>query len=70
MHRETGFDVKKEAHKFALEAGIGEPFDTDAVTDLYRRLLGMFANGDDLTDTFVTTDKGTGEKSARGDRRQ
>jgi hypothetical protein len=52
---------QKEAHEFALKAGVGEPFDTDAVADLYRRLLSVVANSDDFTDTFVTADEGTGE---------
>lgn len=49
--------LRNETHKFALKAGVGEPFDTDTVTDLYGRLLGMFADGDDLTDAFVTADE-------------
>jgi hypothetical protein len=49
------------AHKFTLKAGVGEPFDTDTVTDLYRRLLGVVSNSDDLANTFVTTDEGTRE---------
>ena len=50
---------EKETHEFALKTGIGEPFDTNTVTDLHRRVLGVFANSDDITNTFVTTDERT-----------
>ena len=56
---------EKEAHEFTLKTGVGEPFDTDTVADLHGRVLGMLANGDDFTDTFVTTDERTWEKLAR-----
>jgi len=58
----------KETHEFTLKAGVGEPLDTDTIADLDRRLLGMLANSDDLTDTFVATYERTGETSARSDR--
>jgi len=58
VSRGRGLDAKKkEAHKFALKAGVGEPFDTDTVTDLHGRILGVLANSDDFTNAFVTTDK-------------
>ena len=63
MNKDTGLDLENGTHKFALKAGVGEPFDTDTVTDLYRRLLGVLSNSDDFTDTFVTTDEGAGERS-------
>lgn len=66
---EDGFRCEG-TYEFALEAGVGKPFDANAVTDLYRGLLGVFANSDDLTDTFVTTDKGTYGKLVCGNRRQ
>lgn len=53
MIRDKGFVRQKETHKFTLKAGVGEPFDADAVADLDRRILGVLANGDDLADTFV-----------------
>jgi len=56
---------EKETHEFALKAGVGEPFDTDTVTDLHGRLLGVFANSDDLTNAFVTADERTWERLAR-----
>ena len=43
---------------FALKAGVSEPFDTDTVTDLDRRVQGMLSNGDDLANTFMTADQG------------
>jgi len=61
---------RKGTYKLALKTGIGEPFDTDTVTDLYRRLLCVLGNGDNLTDTFVTTDEGTGGKSTHRNRRR
>jgi hypothetical protein len=60
---------REGAYEFALEAGVGEPFDTDTVTELYRRLLGVFANSNNLTDAFVTTDEGAEGESARRNRR-
>ena len=53
--------MRRKAYEFALEAGVGEPFDTDAVTDLYRRILSVLADSDDFTDTLVTTDEGAFE---------
>ena len=55
---------EEEAHKFALKAGVGEPFDTDTVTDLHRGILGVLANSDDITNTFVSTDERAWERSA------
>lgn len=54
---------RDEAHEFALKAGVGEPLDTDTVTNLYRRFLRVLSDSDDLTNTFVTTDEGSREKS-------
>ena len=50
--------MRRKAYEFALEAGVGEPFDTDTVTDLYRRILSVLADSDDFTDTLVTADEG------------
>jgi len=52
------------AHKFTLKAGVGKPLDTNTVTDLYRRILRVVSNGDDLTNTFVATNEGTMDGSA------
>jgi len=52
------------AYEFTLKAGVGEPFDTDTITDLYRRILRVFSDSDNVTNAFVTTDEGTGEVSA------
>jgi hypothetical protein len=61
---------RKGAHEFALKTGVGEPFDTDTVTDFYGRLLCMLADGDNFANTFVTTDEGTGGKSTDRNRRR
>lgn len=55
---------RKWAHKFTLKAGVGEPFDADTVTDLYRRILCILSNSDNFTNAFVATDEGTRKKSA------
>ena len=52
---------RNETHKFALKAGVGEPFDTDTVTDLHRGFLRVLSDSDDLPNTFMTANEGTRE---------
>jgi hypothetical protein len=57
---------RKETHEFTLKTGVGEPLDPDAVAGLYRSLLSVFSNSDDLADAFMATYQGTGGKSTPG----
>lgn len=36
----------------AVQAGVSEPLDADTLADLDGGVLGMCANGDDVTDTL------------------
>ena len=42
----------------AVEAGVGEPLDADAVADLDGGVLGVRADGDDDTDTLCASSGG------------
>ena len=42
----------------AVEARVGDPLDTDALAKLDGAVGGVLANGNDLADTLVATDKG------------
>ena len=46
------------AAQFALQARVGEPFDSDAIADFDRGARCVRADGDDLTDTLVAADQG------------
>lgn len=41
----------------ALLARVRQPFDTDPVTDLHRRVDGMLANSNDIADTLMSTNE-------------